>query len=321
VVKNWEIRIDRLDAEYLFLGGYYWVFPMNVGVFLILNRQGNLEENLRLAAEAGFSYADVTYTHSGAAMVDRSGLTPTVSLDANPFDIKRLFDRYGIHISSVCAHAPLLEPSHPARFGTAEIMKAVRFAAAIGVRNVITTEFYADSAWSRKLSRDQRVCIAAEKLYEPSRLALDHGVKLCLEPHGPLTCSIEGIKDIMSLLDDIESIGVNLDTGNSWLGGADPVEMARVFKDRIHHIHWKDLGEEYIEKRGTVFGSGFSTIELGTGVIDIEGVIDVLRDSPLVEDSTLEISGSAELLGASAAYVKTHWDNGSHQGDSCPVKI
>jgi hypothetical protein len=33
---------------------------MNIGVFLILNRQGSLEENLKLAKEAGFSCADIT---------------------------------------------------------------------------------------------------------------------------------------------------------------------------------------------------------------------------------------------------------------------
>jgi inosose dehydratase len=281
---------------------------MNIGVFLILNRQGSLEENLKLAKEAGFLCADITYTHSGAAMMERSGLIPSVSLDANPFDIKRLFDKYGVRISSVCAHAPLLEPSHPARFGSAQIMQAVRFAAAIGVRDVITTEFYAASDWAKKLSREQRICVAAEKLYEPCRLALDFGVKICLEPHGPISDSIGGLRDIMNMLDNTPSIGVNLDTGNSWLGGADPVEMARVFKDKIYHIHWKDLGKEYAEKRGELFGSGFSEIELGTGLIDIKGVIDVLKDSPLIHDSTLEISGAPRLLAASAAYVLRYWN-------------
>ena len=122
-------------------------------------------------------------------------------------------------------------------------MKAVRFAAAIGVRDVITTEFYAQSDWAKKLSYEQRVTIAAEKLYEPCRMASDYGVKICLEPHGPITDSVQGLQDIMSMLDNIDSIGLNLDTGNCWLGGADPVEMARIFKNRIYHIHWKDLGQ------------------------------------------------------------------------------
>jgi inosose dehydratase len=281
---------------------------VNIGVFLILNRGASLEENLRLAGEAGFEWADITYTHDGGSMMERSGLIPSVSLDGNPFETKKLFEKYGVHISTVCVHAPLLEPSSPARFGAAEIMKAIKYAAVLGIRDVITTEFYASSEWAKKLSYEQRVCITAEKLYEPSRLALDCGVKLCLEPHGPITGSIEGLKDIMEMLGNIESIGINLDTGNSWLGGADPLEMARVFKDRIYHIHWKDLGKEYIEKRGQLFGSGFSTIELGTGVIDIPGIIDVLKDSKQIHNSTLEITGSSEMLRASAAFVKKHWE-------------
>jgi inosose dehydratase len=139
-------------------------------------------------------------------------------------------------------------------------------------------------------------------------MALDYGIKICLEPHGPITGSIEGLRDIMTMLGGIDSVGVNLDTGNSWLGGADPVEMAKAFKDKIYHIHWKDLGKEYVEKRGILFGSGFSDIELGTGIIDIKGVIETLRDSSHIHGSTLEIKGSPELLRASAAYVTKHWN-------------
>ena len=100
-----------------------------------------------------------------------------------------------------------------------------------------------------------------------------------------------------------DTVGVNLDTGNSWLGGADPVEMAKVFKDKIHHIHWKDLGAEWEEKRGTVFGCGFSTIALGDGVIDIKGVCDVLKDANIAS-STLEIIGSEDILKQSKNYLQ-----------------
>jgi inosose dehydratase len=63
-------------------------------------------------------------------------------------------------------------------------------------------------------------------------MASDYGVKICLEPHGPFTDTIEGLKAIMDLLGNIDSIGVNMDTGNSWLGGSDPVALAKAFKDR-----------------------------------------------------------------------------------------
>ena len=78
--------------------------------------------------------------------------------------------------------------------------------------------------------------------------------------------------------------------------------------DKIYHIHWKDLGPEWLPKRGTIFGCGFSTIEVGTGCIDVAGVIDVLKDNKNIKYSTLEVGGSAELLRASAKYIEDRWN-------------
>ncbi|MCF0146449.1 MAG: sugar phosphate isomerase/epimerase [Eubacterium sp.] len=282
---------------------------MNVGVFLALEPYTSLENNLKIAHDYGFEYADITDTHSSGSMFASAGLSASVSLDDNPFEIKRTFEKYGMNIMTLSAHASLLEPSSPANFATAEVMKAIKFAAAIGIRDVITTETFAKSEWAKSLTYDQTVFITAEKLYEPCKMARDYGIKLCLEPHGPLTDSINGIGDVMDALGNIESLGVNLDTGNSWLGGSDPVELAKRYKDKIYHIHWKDLGEEWIPERGKRFGCGFSTIEVGTGCIDIKGVIDVLKDRKEIKYSTLEVAGSAELLRASADYITNLWNS------------
>lgn len=79
--------------------------------------------------------------------------------------------------------------------------------------------------------------------------------------------------------------------------------MARVFKDKIHHIHWKDLDAEWEPKRGTMFGCGFSTIALGDGVVDIKGVCEVLKDTD-IDSCTLEIIGSEDILKKSVEYLK-----------------
>jgi len=278
---------------------------MNVGVFLLIEPFASVERQLACAKEMGFSYADITDTNAGGSLLGSAGFSPTVSLDENPFEVLRLFEKYGMTPASVCAHAALLEPSNPGKFGTAEIMKAVKFASAIGVKDVITSEMEPYSPWAENLSYDQRVFIIAEKLFTPVRMAEDCGVRILLEPHGPITDSITGIQDVFDLLGNPASLGVNLDTGNSWLGGADPVEMARVFKDKIHHVHWKDLGQEWVEKRGTQFGCGFSTIALGDGVIDVQGVCDVLKDAR-IEGSTLEIIGSEEILKKSVDFLRAN---------------
>ncbi len=156
-------------------------------------------------------------------------------------------------------------------------------AAGMGVPHVITTEGHPQTDWAHQLSFKEMVLVVTEKLYEPVRLAADMGVKLLLEPHGPLTDTAEGLEAIMEKLGHPESLAINLDTGNAWLGGSDPVELASKFKDQIYHVHWKDLPAEMEPQRGTMWGTGMGLIALGTGAIDIAGVYDVLKDAPNVE--------------------------------------
>ncbi len=278
---------------------------INVGVFLALEPYTSMERQLQLAKEAGFTHADITDVHEGASMFDSAGLAATVSVDGDPFETKRLFEKYGITPSTVCVHGALLEPSNPGVFQTSAIMAGIKFAAAIGVRDCVTTENEPHSEWAKNLTYEQRIFTIAEKLYVPCRMAADYGVNVLLEPHGPITDSIKGIQDIMDLLGNPKSLGVNMDTGNSWLGGTDPVEMAKVFKDKIYHIHWKDLGEEWLPRRGKQFGCGFSTIPVGKGVIDIKGVVDVLKDRKEIHSSTLEVAGSAEVLQESVRFLRS----------------
>jgi len=275
---------------------------MKVGCFALVDPFSTLDHQLERIADLGFKYADVTDNHPGGLLGREFGFSATASLDDNPADLKAMFDAHGLTITSVCAHANLLDASSPARYATNELMKAVRLAAGMGVQDVITTEGDPKTQWGHNLTHSERVFIVAEKLYEPVRLAETYGVRILLEPHGVLTDSIEGMQAILEKLGYPENVGVNMDTGNSWLGGADPVEMAQAFKDIIWHVHWKDLPADWEAKRGTMYGCGFGPIALGEGVIDIAGVYDVLKDGP-AEFSTLEVGGDDNVL-KSYAYLK-----------------
>ncbi len=277
---------------------------MKIGLFLLIQPYTSVEGQLKLASEMGFDCADVTDTNAGGSMLGTAGFSPTVSLDDNPFDVKRLFDKYKMTISTICAHANLLDPSKPSRYSTAEIMKAIRMAAAVGVKDVITTDNEPHSEWAAKLSMEQRAFVMAEKLYEPCRMAADYGLRLLLEPHGPVTDSVDGLGMVFKFLDNAPALGINLDTGNSWIGLGDPVAIAKKYKDKIHHIHWKDLGPEWKDKRGKAYGTGFSNIAIGDGLVDIKGVCNVLKDAK-IESSTLEIIAPKEVLLKSVSYLRS----------------
>lgn len=216
---------------------------MTLGCFALNTPFRPLDAQLAQIAAWGFHHADVTDNCDGASLGVEFGFAAVASLDANPHDVRRQFAAHDIEITSWCAHANLLDPSAPWRFGTAQMIKAIRAAALLGIRHVITTEGEPSTPFGQALSVDEQIFCIREKLYEPLRLAKDLGVKLLLEPHGPVTDSIALTERVLDALDS-SALGLNLDTGNLWLGGGDPVAYVRKFGSKIEHVHWKDMPAE-----------------------------------------------------------------------------
>jgi inosose dehydratase len=109
----------------------------------------------------------------------------------------------------------------------------------------------------------------------------DAGLRTALHPHWGL--AIATGPDIDRLLDSSD-VGICLDTGHAYLGGADPVGVARAAKGRVLHVHLKDVDAAKAERvrngevpfREAVIDGLF--VPLGEGGVDIAGVIRVLED-------------------------------------------
>jgi inosose dehydratase len=110
----------------------------------------------------------------------------------------------------------------------------------------------------------------------------DAGLRTALHPHWGM--AIETGRQIDRLL-DASSVGVCLDTGHAYLGGADPVAIARSAPDRVLHVHLKDVDPAKAARvrsgevpfRQSVIDGLF--VPLGEGAVDIAGVIDALEDA------------------------------------------
>jgi len=275
---------------------------IKVGCFALINPFSPLEAQLDQIKQWGFTCGDLTDNSDGACLGVEYGFTAVASLDANPFDIQRMFESRGLALSSVCAHANLLDPTSPSRYGTAQIIKAVKLAAAIGVKHVVTSEGDPKTPFGKSLTNKEAIFSIAEKLYEPLRFAEDYGVKILIEPHGHISDSVELMGEVLHKCNS-KALGINLDTGNLWLGGGDSLEMIAAFGSKIEHVHWKDLPAEMIEKRGKEFGCGMSLTALGDGVIDIEAIYKALVKAGFDGYSTLEIAGEEAVL-KSFSYLK-----------------
>jgi len=276
---------------------------MKVGCFALVQGFSTLESQLATLKEWGFSYADITDNTDGACLGSEYGFTAVASLDANPFDLRRLFEKYGLTISSYCAHANLLDPSAPWRYGTAQIIKAVRAAATIGVKHIITTEGDPKTEFGHGLSEAEAIFTIREKLFEPLRMAEDLGVKILLETHGKYTDSEAHVEHIIDAINS-PALALNLDTGNLWIGGGDPISYIRKFGDKIEHVHWKDWPSEMQAQRGKIFGAGMAGIPLGTGVVDIKGAYDALKAAGFDGLTTLEVAGE-DNVKKSYAFLKS----------------
>lgn len=104
----------------------------------------------------------------------------------------------------------------------------------------------------------------------------EHGLTAALHPHYGMAVDMR--RDIYRLLEDSD-VGLCLDTGHVFLGGADPVEVAKAAGDRTVHVHLKDvdpaMGAQVMAGerpfRQAVIDGLFTP--LGRGAVDIAGVI------------------------------------------------
>ena len=269
---------------------------MKIGCFALIQPFATISRQFELLREMGIEYADLTDSHNGGSLGVEYGFTSSVSLDSHPERIQAIARAAGVRLSAFCAHANLLDPPSPDIYGTNEIIKAIRLAQLLNISNVITTEGDPKTAFGHNLTPEQRIFAIRERLQAPIEWAHELGVQLLIEPHGVVTSRIETMAQLLDELGHEDTVGVCLDTGNSWLGGSEPLDYVRRFDRRIKHVHWKDMGEEWLPQRGSVFGCGMGTIALGDGLVGVQGIVEALLEIGFNGETTLEIAGVENVL-------------------------
>jgi inosose dehydratase len=264
---------------------------MRIGCFALVKPFAVMAEQFKAIRAMGIEHADLTDNHDGGSLGVEFGFTASVSLDSHPAKIRQMAGDAGVRLSAFCAHANLLDPIGPDIYSTYQIIKAIRLASDLGIRHVITTEGDPKTEFGHNLTHEQRIFAIRERLYEPIRWAEEVGVELLIEPHGIVTDDIDSMAELLRSLGHDETVGICLDTGNSWLGGSDPIDFVRRFGTRIRHVHWKDMGPEWLSQRGKLFGCGMASIALGDGLVNAPAIVEALLSAGFDGDTTLEIAG------------------------------
>ena len=279
---------------------------MKIGCFALVEPLRPMARQFQAIREMGIRYADITDNHSGGMLGVEYGFSESISLDSHPAKIRDMAAAADIELTAFCAHANLLDPPAPDVYGTHEIIKAIRLAALLDIRDVISTEGDPKTEFGEQLTRKEQIFTIVEKLRSPVQWAAELGIKLLLEPHGRVTDTIDGMGEVLDRLGHPETVGVCLDTGNSWLGGAEPLDYIKTFGSRISHVHWKDLPASMIPERGKSYGCGMATIPLGDGVVGIPEIVRHLKQSGFDGATTLEIFGP-EAVKQSVLRLQEWW--------------
>jgi inosose dehydratase len=198
----------------------------------------------------------------GVYMLHSLGYWPHVALYEDPLLLRRKMDRYGVQLSEIDAAFPLSVPE-ALTLGVEYVVHTIRWAALAGCRRVDTTD---DKHKPEGLS-DAEVLRHLKQVYgHILPIAEAHGVVVNVEPHGYCTTNVDLMAEILALYDS-PYFGMNMDTGNTFIAGRDPVAYLKQFLPRVNHIHIKDVSPELAAAmRGELTGIALSSTAIGEGV-------------------------------------------------------
>src|ERR1035441_5413370 len=93
---------------------------------------------------------------------------------------------------------------------------------------------------------------------------------------------------------DSPYLGMNMDTGNTFIAGQDPVAFLEKFQERVDHVHIKDVSSSLYESaRGQLTGIAVSHCAIGEGVNadNIRRCVEILSASGYSGVLSLECEG------------------------------
>ncbi|KDF01527.1 inosose dehydratase [Mycolicibacterium aromaticivorans JS19b1 = JCM 16368] len=207
-------------------------------------------------------------------------LGPEGFLPADPGELTALLGRHGLSCVGSFAPVVLHDADHdpvPDITGLLDSLVAVNasmlvLAAVTGTDGYDSRPDLNDQQWSTLLANLDRLAAAAAA----------RGVAAVLHPH--VGTMVEKGDEVGRVLAG-SSISLCLDTGHLLIGGTDPLQLARTVPERIAHAHLKDVDAALAARVQSgeltytdAVAQGMYT-PLGTGDVDIAGIVAALRDN------------------------------------------
>ena len=240
----------------------------------------------------------------GVSWIHGLGYQPHVALYEDPELLRRKMEDYGVRFSQIDAAYPLSGKDGPVR-GVPYVMNAIRWARLAGCPRVATT----DGLHKPEGLDDPAAMDMMKRSYEQIiELAEAHKIVVTIEVHGYFTTNPDRMAEMLAFSDS-RYLRMNMDTGNTFIAGRDPVEFLRRMQDKADHVHVKDVSESLATAaRGEQTGIAVSQCAIGDGVnaSNIRKCLEILRDRGYDGVLSMECEGQGgPMIERSLAWLRS----------------
>ncbi len=262
----------------------------------------SFEKCLQWAQENDVHYIECG-TIDGVSWLHGLGYQPHVSLTEDPYALREKMEGYGVKFSQLDAAYPVSLPEG-ASLGLTYILNSIRWAKLVGCDHIDTT----DHMFKPEGLTDSQALDMMQGIYEDVvETAERYGIIINIEPHGYYTTKPEFMDKMLHFVDS-QYLRMNMDTGNTFIAGQDPVAFLNKFKDKVSHVHIKDVSQSLAASlRGELTGIAVSHTAIGDGVnVDnIKKCFDILVDIKYDGVVSIECEGQGgPMIEKSLAFVR-----------------
>lgn len=262
----------------------------------------NFEQCLQWAERNGLHYIECGAI-DGVSWIHGLGYQPHLALWEDPVLWRRKMDRYGVQLSQLDAAFPLSLPEG-ATLGVEYVLHAMRWAKLAGCPRIDTT----DDRNRPQAMTDREAMEHMRRIYRQIlRVAEAYEITINIEPHGYYTTKPEFMAEMLAFVDS-PYLGMNMDTGNTFIAGQDPVQFLARFAGRVSHVHIKDVSPSLAAAaRGELTGIAVSHCAVGQGVNadNIRRCLVLLAESGFDGVLSIECEGQGgTMIEDSLAWVR-----------------
>jgi inosose dehydratase len=148
------------------------------------------------------------------------------------------------------------------------------------------------------------------RINELGKIARDSGLQLGYHPHfGTLGETHQGLTQVLEATNP-SYVKLIADVAHLSLGGTDPADVIRTYRDRLLFLHFKDVRKDIAKlaatNRDQVSSAKYHFCEIGTGAVDFAAILAAMQDIRFAGWVIVELDAYEPPPGGPAEAARTN---------------